>query len=214
MSGAILVFLEPNTVHADFDEWRRTAFDAIPGVTQKEILRSGSDVQEPAIYSYMNFYEVSSIHLITNSVIKDLLSSSSADEHISQSYWQIYSHLTSSQRPGLGLNKISPFMLVSVGFTIKENLEALEDFHGWYTKEHMPGMATVPGWRRGSRYALLKTFGGKPEYAAPFLAVHQWDEENGLGGDIWKKVVFTPWTNRILESQIAPMHRRTWNQAD
>ncbi len=208
MAGTVLVFMKPKGDLADFDKWRNTAFDEIPGLQKKSILSSTDTIGDCNTYSYMNLYEISDAALITDSLIQQLLSSTSIEQHTSQSYWQCYSLLNSFRISAR--DTTAPTTVVTVGLTIKEEPEALADFGAWYTDEHMPGLGTVPGYCMGSRYARSITFGTESEYAAPFLAVHKWHQENGLGGGIWKKVVFTPWTDRISKIQTVSMHRRVW----
>lgn len=211
MSGLVLIFFQPqaNIDIPNFDRWRGAAFDRIPGIQTKSVLTCADSVEGSKVYRYMNLYHVSNLCLVTDNLIQGLVSSPSATEHVSHQCWQLYSLLTTLRRPNLPATS-TPSTLVTVGMTIADEPGALEDFHSWYNKEHMLGMATVPGWCEGSRYALDRSIGDTLEYASPFLAVHKWERENGLGGDVWKKVTFTPWSERVVKLNVAPIHRRIW----
>lgn len=88
----------------------------------------------------------------------------------------------------------------------------------WYAEEHNPAQAVVHGWKTAMR---LIHNGHQPRSedperksdsaeasTAPFLAIHEWDGPNGLGGEIWKKASQTPGTQRVTGMQTAPMQRR------
>lgn len=54
-------------------------------------------------------------------------------------------------------------------------------------------IAKVHGWLKSERYEFAKAFGSQTD-VAPYLAVHFYEEENGLGGEVWKASVDTEWS--------------------
>jgi hypothetical protein len=70
-------------------------------------------------------------------------------------------------------------------------------------------ISKVSGWLKSERYEFTKAFGSQTG-AAPFLAVHFYEEENGLGGEEWKASVDTEWSKRIRENVMVQHYRRIW----
>lgn len=64
------------------------------------------------------------------------------------------------------------------------------DFNDWYTQEHMPGLAAVPGTVRAMR---LYNPDGAPRYHALYLLQTQ----DTFGSPQWLKVRGTEWSSRI-----------------
>ena len=85
----------------------------------------------------------------------------------------------------------------------------ISDFHNWYKQEHIETLSKVPGWRRSVRYELVEAYGTKGG-VTPFVALHFYDEINGLGGPEWQASVGTEWTARIKANTAKPHHRRIW----
>lgn len=67
--------------------------------------------------------------------------------------------------------------------------EAEDDFNAWYSTEHMPGLAAVPGTARARRY--LGT-GAPRHYATYDLA-----ERAAFGSEPWLAVRATAWSSRV-----------------
>jgi hypothetical protein len=84
-----------------------------------------------------------------------------------------------------------------------------EDYSKWYDEEHQGMITKVPGWIKSERYELAKAYGSQVG-AAPFLAVHFYDEKNGLGGPEWRASVETIWSKKIRENVVVPHYRRVW----
>jgi hypothetical protein len=65
------------------------------------------------------------------------------------------------------------------------------DFNAWYDKEHLPGLAAVPGTVRAARYRV--TEGEGPRYHAAYdLATRE-----AFGSPAWLAVRATPWSARV-----------------
>lgn len=211
-AGLLRVWLEPqDSVEViSFQEWRKTAFSEIPGVSTVDILTATDKVEGPNIYGYENAYHLDKIESIDDSLVTSLCSASA--QFVKRSDWQVYEEISYDKRNDLG-RRLTGTVFVTVGMSPIETPENLTDYHDWYKKEHMPILSEVPGWRTGSRYKRVSCFGDDAEFAAPYLAIHQYDEQNGLGGEQWQKSVNSLWTKRVMSNLSAPNHRRTWKLA-
>lgn len=122
--------------------------------------------------------------------------------------WQVYKLMTKRTRPGLE-DQITPkgCPMVCVGITPGEG--KYQDYADWFDEEHAELLSKVPGWRSSARYQLAKSFGTEG-FVAPFIAVHFYDEVNGLGGEEWTASISTEWTKRIRNATERPHFRRIW----
>ena len=68
--------------------------------------------------------------------------------------------------------------------------EAEADFNNWYTQEHMPGLAAVPGTIRAMR---LRSLEGSPRYHA----LYQLQSRETFGSAPWLAVRATDWSSRV-----------------
>lgn len=77
-------------------------------------------------------------------------------------------------------------------FAVWMNVDAEHDaeFNRWYDEEHLPGLAAVDGVLSARRF---KTREAQPTY----LSVYHLASPEVRGSTAWKKVVDTPWTERI-----------------
>ncbi len=67
---------------------------------------------------------------------------------------------------------------------------AEEDFNNWYSEEHLPGLAAVPGCVCAMR---LQQREGSPRYHALYLL----ETRETFGSDAWLKVRATEWSSRV-----------------
>ncbi|KAJ5458523.1 hypothetical protein N7475_009911 [Penicillium sp. IBT 31633x] len=208
-AGLLRVWLEPqdSVEGPPFQKWRKTAFSEIPGISAVDILTATDKVEGANIYRYENAYHLDNIESIDDSLVASLRSASK--QLIKHSDWQLYERISYDKRDDLG-QRLTGTAFVTVGMSPIETPEDIADYHNWYKKEHMPILAEVPGWRTGSRYKRVACFGDDAEFAAPYLAIHQYEEHNGLGGEQWLKSVNSSWTKRVMSNLSAPNHRRTW----
>lgn len=194
--------------------WRMRAFRDIPGITAVDILTctEGPDDEKP--YRYENTYHLSDISAFIDNYqtfIPSLLSDPSTSNLIKHADWQVYKCIVHSKRDDIEPKTRQPgAVVVAVGMSPNNTPEAIADFHAWYDQEHIPLLRDVPGWREGSRYMRVAEFGDRREFAAPFLAVHQYNEVNGLGGEQWRRSIESEWTRRVMASLGARNHRRVW----
>ena len=68
-----------------------------------------------------------------------------------------------------------------------------EDFNAWYDREHLAGLAAVPGTVRARRF---RSFHGHPRYRACYDLTHP----ETLCSPPWLAVRGTPWSDRVRPS--------------
>lgn len=200
---------------ANFAELRRQLSPPQPDldldITHRLYLNSAEELSIDSKHRYANIYRFT--HLANPSIpqIRAYLQSIATSKLHTIIHWRIYSSLAETSKLQLSLPTI-----VTVEMTIPTDSACPDELDKWYSQEHIPALATVPGWQAAARMKLVhaSTEGGT-EYAtpAPYLALHEWAEPNELGGEIWKKAILTPGTKRVEEMQTAPMERRVWRAA-
>ena len=88
---------------------------------------------------------------------------------------------------GASAGEAAPFQYV-VETDVLAECEA--DFNAWYDREHMPGLAAVPGTVRAARY---RDVAGHPRY----YACYDLTNPGTLGSPEWLAVRATPWSDRV-----------------
>ncbi|KAH8697924.1 hypothetical protein BGW36DRAFT_359694 [Talaromyces proteolyticus] len=195
----------------EFLLWRRQAFSKLVGVYKVDHLTATDEVKESNTYRYENSYHVEDTSIITNNLIQSLLSSEACNLDLRKIDFQLYERIAFDARDDIEPRDRPPgTVVVTVGMSPIETEEIIKDFYDWYREEHMPILRDVPGWRTGSRYKRVATFGTNTEFAAPYVAIHQYNPENGLGGEQWSKSIKSQWTQKVLSRLAAPNHRRVW----
>jgi hypothetical protein len=66
-----------------------------------------------------------------------------------------------------------------------------DDFNAWYEREHLPGLAAVPGTARAARYEIAE--GPGPRYHACYDLA----ERSASNSPEWLAVRATPWSSRV-----------------
>ena len=89
--------------------------------------------------------------------------------------------------PGAAASLAAPFHYV-VETDVLPGLEA--DFNRWYDREHLPGLAAVPGTARACRF---RNAGGSPRYHACYDLVSPFT----VGSPPWIVVRNTEWSQRV-----------------
>ncbi|KAI0131932.1 hypothetical protein BJ170DRAFT_224560 [Xylariales sp. AK1849] len=202
MAGCTILLFD---LKDDFNDWRGEGLGLSGSLW---VLDSAPDSPSGQGYRHMNIYHTSDVASIGVETVQEELSIAKAENRISRWTCHLYKEATSLRRVA---SHSTPPIVVSSGFTIRDDPDAVKNFEKWYNEEHMPGMSTVPGWLAATRYEHLNSIGDKDKApAAHYIALHEWESSNGMGGEVWKKVVFTPWTDRILKTQTAPMQRTKW----
>jgi acetyl-CoA C-acetyltransferase len=84
-----------------------------------------------------------------------------------------------------------------------------EDLKRWYSDEHIPMLARVPGWRRSRLYLTASI---DPKAPREFVAIHEFTPQNGLGGPEHKASMDTPWRSRV-SGYLSSKTRRVYNWA-
>lgn len=98
-------------------------------------------------------------------------------------------------------------VMISVLFTLKPGQDP-EELTRWYNEEHISMLQKVPGWRRTRRF---KTSSVDPKPDTEYLALHEYDPENGLDGPEFQAAISTPWTKKIYTEFVANRTRRRYN---
>jgi hypothetical protein len=206
MEDYLLLFLKPgDDQETGFSQWRKEIFSGRLDINEFLLLDSDDTLGDGKKYRHLNIYRLTDLSSLTGLEIDEYMQTNSAYNYLSTYHWQLYSSIAEVRQ-----SPLSAVTVVTVGITIPTDPESHQKLDEWYTQEHIPSLAAVPGWQAGIRLQLTDRSGKDAEYATPYLAIHEWAEPNGLGGDIWKKAVFTPWSERIMKLQTAPVHRRVW----
>lgn len=97
-------------------------------------------------------------------------------------------------------------VLIAVTTTTKPEQQAEHD--RWYREEHFDMLARVPGWRRSRLFATAAIDPAAPRET---LALHEYAPVNGLGGDLHKAAMNTPWRNRLMSEAVTSKSRRVYD---
>ncbi|KAK5117553.1 hypothetical protein LTR62_004975 [Meristemomyces frigidus] len=86
-----------------------------------------------------------------------------------------------------------------------------EDFNKWWEEEHIDMLSKVPGWLRSRRFKLEVggLMGMPPKGQVEYLAVHDFEEKNGLEGPEAKAAMDTAWHRKVLD-YAQWVDRRRW----
>jgi hypothetical protein len=79
------------------------------------------------------------------------------------------------------------------------------ELDAWYRDEHNQQMSEQPGWWRTTRYNLLyqgSSISQKSE-ELPFLAIHEFGEDNQLGKDVKALEPVSDWTKKLMSEAIS-----------
>lgn len=99
-------------------------------------------------------------------------------------------------------------VLVAITQTVRKGFE--DEFSRWYTQEHIPLLAKVPGWLRTRRF-VTSSIDPKPEADTEYLCLHEYAPQNGLNGSPeMRAATNTPWRTRIFETAISARSRRVY----
>ncbi|KAI1608172.1 hypothetical protein EDD37DRAFT_674883 [Exophiala viscosa] len=202
--GYLRVQLSPTGSVEDFDAWRLKTFQQIPGTTQQKFLTATDDPDPAKPYRSEVVYDIEDI---TKLDLDKLLQEWSSP--VATITLVLYKRMDFAAHDG---KEIPPEdgVIVANSLTPENDPDVLEDYHAWYRDEHIHKLMQIPGWRTGSRYQLLDRRGECAEYVGPFMAVHQYDRENGLGGPEFLKSVLSDWTKKIDKRMAKRPHRRVF----
>ncbi|KAF7717792.1 3-oxoadipate enol-lactonase 2 [Penicillium ucsense] len=98
-------------------------------------------------------------------------------------------------------------VLVAVTTTIDADPEKQAEHDRWYREEHIDMLSRVPGWRRSR---LFVTSSIDPQAPRHSLALHEYAPQNGLGGDVHKAAMNTPWREKLQQTAVKSKQRRVY----
>ncbi|KAL2801100.1 hypothetical protein BJX66DRAFT_331285 [Aspergillus keveii] len=232
MSSYLFLYVQPHANHrGTFTQWRRDPLLPTDPLlldiehTHTIYLDATTPPAAPTLsetteYTHLNIYRFGTLTTIHSLQLKAHLHTLTIDASICSLHWATYTSITETNPP----SQSAP-VVVMVGMTIPiEDAPAREVLDSWYANEHIPALARVEGWMGSTRMKLVESYGGHERRGgsedtsgtglAPYLAVHEWDEPNGLGGEAWKAANCTPSTARIEALQVMPMQRSVWRSAN
>jgi hypothetical protein len=120
-----------------------------------------------------------------------------------QGLYSLQTSKSSPTFPSLNFGE-APNFLVAVFIRLHPGRK--EEFDRYYTEEHMDALMKVPGWRRTRRFVTT----GLPEDEAECVALHDYDLENGLGGEEFKHATTTDWYKDMMVNAVMSKDRRTY----
>ncbi|KAE8315901.1 hypothetical protein BDV41DRAFT_574283 [Aspergillus transmontanensis] len=206
----LLIFLESHQTGSDvFSLWRKEIFSGWAALSPLHYLDADDPRSKRNKHRHVNIYRVNDDNFPALPRIEEHLQLRLSQGHLVSYHWQLHSGICEIRQSSLTTTTV-----ITVGMTIPGDKATVQELTEWYDQEHMPMLSTVPGWLAGIRMQLAHTSNAHDASAAPYLAIHEWGSPNGLGGDIWKKAVMTPWTERISALHTAPVYRRVWKVSD
>ncbi|RVX68252.1 hypothetical protein B0A52_07255 [Exophiala mesophila] len=202
--GCLRIELSPRGSLDDFDRWRLESFKQTPWATQQMFFTAVDDPDPTKPYRSEVLYDITNVDAVDLGKLLQEWSSPMATMTL-----LLYKRLDFAAHRGKEMPPDDGIVVVN-SLTPENDTEVLEDYHAWYRTEHLQKLMQIPGWRTGSRYQLLDQRGECAEYAGPFMAMHQYDRDNGLGGSEWTKSVVSEWTKKIDMRMAKRPHRRVF----
>ncbi|MBO0730067.1 MAG: hypothetical protein J2P57_12465 [Acidimicrobiaceae bacterium] len=215
MTGLLLVLSQPPTGREDefnrwYDDEHAPARLKVPGITTGRRYRASEDGEDPRGYVALYDLEAPSVlespeyHAVVagaSATERDMLTSGTFDRRVYESV----ETPESSRSPDLD---VCGDYLLCVWW--EPPPDGVEEFHRWYTEEHIPMLMEVPGWLRVRRYHLADGGG------LPFVAVHDLASEDVLDHPGHLKARSTPWRHQVAAAQRAYDRRlfRLWRRFD
>jgi len=100
-------------------------------------------------------------------------------------------------------------VLINVEVSLREGADEKEVIR-WYTEEHIPMLAKVPGWLRSRVYRTPSTVEPGSTQQRRIVTLHEYAKENGLGGPEHEASMATPWRNDVFAKHIDQKFRRAY----
>ena len=88
-------------------------------------------------------------------------------------------------------------VVLAVAMSVPADSE--DDLAAWYTREHIPMLLEVPGWRRIRRFRLVRGMDGP---APDFLSVHELAGPEVLEDPRYLAAISTPWRDQVVASAL------------
>jgi hypothetical protein len=211
-AGLLYVYTDPGpdgpVSEAEYHDWydheHGPARMTVPGFTGARRYHAIDGQQPP----WLALYETASLEVLDGPEYKALVAGGSDREKFIMShlatldrrvYEQVSEHLPSGAAGAAAGAAPAPAIL-SVGNTVPPETE--DDMAAWYSREHIPMLLEVPGWRRIRRYRLTGGSGG-PGWSAPdWLSLHELAGPEVLEEPAYRAAVSTPWRDRIVASAL------------
>ncbi|RSL90337.1 hypothetical protein CEP51_000814 [Fusarium floridanum] len=222
--GVLYAFTQPTPDFSDYHSWYNTehgplrvALDFIEGGNRYECYYADPQIQlDPPIYLAM--YELGRLSGLNERPYQALTDDRSTREddvfrnRLTFLERRIYKNISTR-----GTYSGPAPVLLTVAFVIKD--EHVDEFNRWYEEEHTTDVSKVPGWRRTRRFVAVEANslrqGGQvveydqiPEGHSEFIAIHDFDAENGLEGPEFEYAQTRPWRQKILGLVKGRDHRR------
>lgn len=212
--GFLAVAIQPgaNTDDTAFHEWYNTEHGPLrmrlPFITTGDRYKA-IDGEKP---EWSAIYDVSDLSMLEKRIYTRLREERSVREKRVMGTFEsldrkIYSQFSvRSKEPGYsGPAPVN----VWVSMIIKE--EDLQAFDKWYEEEHVGMLSKIPGWLRTRRFRMLVggMKGMPPQGQVECLAIHDFEEQNGLNGPEHQAATNTPWRNETIE-KVVSREKREW----
>jgi pimeloyl-ACP methyl ester carboxylesterase len=210
---AVTIQPGPNTEDTAFHEWYNTEHGPLrmrlPFITTGDRYKA-IDGQKP---EWSAVYDVSDLSMLERRIYTRLREERSAREKrvmgtfesLDRKIFSLFSER--SKQPGYsGPGAVNAW----VSIIVKE--EDLEAFDKWYEEEHVGMLSKIPGWLRTRRFRMLvggAVKGMPPQGQVECLAIHDFEEKNGLGGPEHQEATNTPWRKETME-KIVFREKREW----
>lgn len=208
--GIIVVYFEPKPeASAELPKsWAQNLQSTIPGVNWVRKVVATDQETTANLYRLQLLVDVSDIDVVNESQLMAL-----QPPGVNNADYIVYTEISKDLRENVNDNEYPPpgTELIQVG--MDPTSESVQSYHDWFDQEHLADLAAIPGWRSGSRYALLANYGPGREEFQDFMSANEYEKENGLGGPIWRKSIDSEWTQKVLANLKRPIHRRAWKSA-
>jgi len=227
----LVVFTEPSDKLplTEYHDWYdnehippRLTFPGIKNATRIAHFSHFGDEKPSA--SWGAFYDLDSLAVLKDPGYHALLTDAPAHEKsvferidfLDRRTYSVLETAPTSVRPGYpGLRPGNVLVFVSASFKPEDEAE----FHKWYDTEHVPLLSKAPGWLRTRRFALEDSAfrgqpkdGEEPKTPPKFLAIHEFEGEEGLTSPQTMKAMTTEWRNKVwgtvvsLERKVFKVH--------
>ena len=209
--GYLAVAIQPgsNTDAEAFHHWYNTEHGPLrlrlPFILTGDRYKAADD-QKPG---WSAVYDVSDLSMLDKRIYSRLREERSQQEKKVMSTFDSLDRKIYSSVSSRGDFKGPAPLQLAVSMRVKET--DAEDFNNWYEQEHTDMLSKVPGWLRTRRFKLEVggLMGMPPQGEIEYLAVHDYEAKNGLGGPEHEAARTTPWRNRVFE-KVQWHDRRNW----
>lgn len=222
-SGILLVQMQPKpSLPLDqFHEWYNNEHGPtrlrIPEIFSNGLRYQATDGEEskPA---FMAVYDVPDMSLLQTETYTTLRANRSSRETatISQVNVTRFFHdlVYTKESPlftpieHLGGEEAHGLVTVAVDITPTETPGAGEEYQKWFIEEHVELLSKVPGWLRTR---LFKPSSIESGSNCTYFMLHDYERENGLGGDLHNSSMNTPWRTEVFNKYVAAKGRCTYS---